>query len=142
MSLRHVGSVNGDVVSQRPDVFQLHFIDFEFQRCFLGHDGVVANRLPVQPVSCILLNQLDSAFYYSKNYLHSERLHAGGHFTTDASQTQNGQRFAVQFVAHVLLAVPNAALQGAAGLRNKSSTQRCHILFEIFHKIRFFLVTG
>ena len=57
---------------------------------------------------------------WKKNYPHSEGLHTKGHFTTDAAQTQDGQRFAVQFAAHIFLTVPHAVLQGTASLRNVS----------------------
>ena len=55
----------------------------------------------------------------NENYLHSEGLHAGGHFATDAPQPQNGQRLSIQFVAHILLTVPDTILQSTASLRNE-----------------------
>jgi hypothetical protein len=47
-------------------------------------------------------------------HLHAEGLHPGGDFSSDATQTQNGQRFAVQLCARVVFSLPRAAFQRSA----------------------------
>lgn len=43
--LRHVRRVNGDVVGQRPDFLQFHFVDFKFSRWFFANYRIVADSL-------------------------------------------------------------------------------------------------
>lgn len=47
-------------------------------------------------------------------HLHAEGLHPGGHFSADATQTQNRQRFAVQLSARVVFSLPRAVFQRSA----------------------------
>lgn len=57
-------------------------------------------------------------------HLHAEGLHPGGNFLADATQTQNGQSFAVQLGARVVFSLPRAVFQRRARRRDVPAFQK------------------
>jgi hypothetical protein len=99
--------MDGDVVSQRPDVSQLHLLDASSFSFCLSRDRIVADDF------------------------HSPGLHSQRHFTSDSPQTQNRQSFSIELSSRVDLPVPAIiahALSSRADGSGKSPDQQAREL--------------
>lgn len=120
LRFRNKRSVDSDVISLWPDLFQWHALHTEFLCDLTWDDRIKSNGLK-QRINHLKIRIRSTDSFHSKSYRHSIRLHSDCNFLPNSTQSEYSQCLSIEFVPSIQLPVPGSALERRTSSRNVST---------------------